>query len=140
MLLPSLCWSGSGLWFTITGDPDREEVNTIQIDPAPLSVEGPVRTMAIRVSRNIERVSGDGIRFRSFSGTVEFRCDVLQARFVTSQFYDQPLWRSPGRLVQYPPTDVRPMAFREFEPNPRDRVMRAACGSNNAAAGRPDLQ
>ncbi len=121
--------AGASDWFTIVGDPSDTNADTIQMDPAARKVDGPRRTMAIRVSRSTRRISGGGTVFRSFEGTVEFDCDKQTARFVRSQFFNDPLWKTPGPLVEYASTDVRPMAFRLFDPNPRDRVIRAACQS-----------
>lgn len=137
LLLPALACAGGDLWLTIVGEPERADVDTIQFNPIPVSVQGPLRVMTVRVSRSEERMSGDGIRFRSFSGLVEFNCERQQARFASSQFYDEPLWRSPSRFVKYPPTDVRPMAFRKFEPNPSERVIRAACSIDSASYKAP---
>ena len=114
-------------WFTIVGDPRDPHADTIQMDPVARKAEGALRVMGLRVSRSMVRTSSGGASFRSYEGTVEFDCDKLSARFVRSQFYDEPLWKSPGALVDFPPSSDRPMAFRLFEPNPRERVIRAAC-------------
>ena len=139
-LLPAVASAGSDNWLTIAGDPARADVNTIQFDPASIARVDRLQTMAVRVSRSTERVNGDGIRFRSFVGTVEFDCKRLTARFATTQFYDAPLWHAPSRAVVYPPSDYRPMAFRGIEPNPRDRLIQAACGrSSTSDAGPPGV-
>lgn len=133
--LPTLVSAASHSWLTIAGDPSRPDANTIQFDPSTIARGDWTRTMTVRVSRGEQRVSGDGIRFRSFVGTVEFDCRHLTARFADSQFYEAPLWRSPGRLVVYPASDARPMAFRGFEPNPSGRIIHAACISTADAGG-----
>jgi hypothetical protein len=114
-------------WLTIAGDPTDATADTIQMDPVAGSVDGSLRTMGIRVSRSVERTSAAGSVFRSFEGAVEFDCDKQTARFVSSQFYRDPLWKTPRAFKEFPATEVRPMAFRLFEPNPRERVIRAAC-------------
>lgn len=131
--VPMVVSATSGTWLTIVGDPTRPEVDTIQFDPASIARGERTRTMAIRVSRAQDRINGDGIHFRSFVGTVEFDCRRLTARFADSQFYDAPLWRAPGRLVAYPVSDIRPMAFRGIDPNPADRIIQAACRRTSTA-------
>lgn len=114
-------------WLTIVGDATDPNTDTIEMNPIAVSRDGPLRVMEIRVNRSAERTSGDGVKFRSFRGEVEFDCSRPSARFVRSQFYAEPLWKSPKTQLSYPPNKVRPMEFRLFEPNPKDKVIRAAC-------------
>lgn len=114
-------------WLTVAGDPADPLADTIQVNPLFVLKDGPRRTMEVRVSRSEERTSTDGIRFRSFHGLVAFDCEARVARFVSSQFYSAPLWRGPGTQMDYPLTVWRPVEFRGFQPNPRDRVVQAAC-------------
>lgn len=114
-------------WFTIVGDPEDPTAETIQINPVAISENGATRLMELRISRSHERSSQDRVRFRSFRGFVEFNCEAMTARFVRSQFFHAPLWTDPGPELTYPANTIRPMEFRRFEPNPRDRVIRAAC-------------
>ncbi|KQP37132.1 surface-adhesin E family protein [Pseudorhodoferax sp. Leaf274] len=120
---------GQQTWFTLVGNPVAAETDTIELDPVTVTVDGPIRLMAIRVNRSAERVSRDGVRFRSFSGLVQFDCSTRMARFVQSSFFALPLWQGPSVELRYGPDQVRPMAFRGFEPNPSERVIRAACRS-----------
>jgi hypothetical protein len=131
--LPAVVCASSHNWLTIAGDPLRPDADTIQFDPSTVMRSDSNRTMTVRVSRSEQRISGDGIAFRSFVGKVEFDCRHLTARFADSQFFDAPLWRSPGRMVVYPPSDTRPMAFRGFEPNPSERIIHAACSRTRTA-------
>ncbi|RYX92509.1 MAG: hypothetical protein EOO28_21690 [Comamonadaceae bacterium] len=114
-------------WFTIIGDPTDPTVTTVLIDPTPILVKGSTRLMNLRVSRDKPRVSTDGVAFQSFQSTVEFDCEKGAARFTRAQFHDKPLWAGPGRSVDYPPSTVRPMLFRDIEPNPSQRIIKAAC-------------
>ena len=114
-------------WFTIVGNPADPNADTIQMNPVAVSREGAKVVMEIRVSRSVERTSGDGVTFRSFQGEVGFDCSQRTARFLRSQFFTQPLWKSPVQELRYPAGKVRPMEFRLFDPNPRDSVIKAAC-------------
>ncbi|WP_156472887.1 hypothetical protein [Pseudorhodoferax sp. Leaf265] len=114
-------------WLTVVGDPADPLADTIQVNPLFVRKDGPRRVMEVRVSRSQERTSTDGIRFRAFHGLVAFDCEARVARFLSSQFYNAPLWRDPGARLDYPESAWRSVEFRGFEPNPRDRVVQAAC-------------
>lgn len=121
-------------WFTIIGNEADPAVDTIQVDPTPVAVKGHMRLLNVRVSRARQRTTKDGIKFRSFVAVTEFDCDKLTARFTKTRFYNEPLWTSPGRDMDFPATDVRQMAFREINPNPTERVIKAACVTTGAPA------
>ena len=123
----SLAQAAPTPWLTVVGNPDDPRADTIQVNPLFIMKDGPQRVMEVRVSRSMERTSMDGIRFRSFQGLVAFDCQARVARFVSSQFYNAPLWRDPGARMDYPESRWRPVEFRGFSPNPRDRVVQAAC-------------
>jgi hypothetical protein len=121
-------------WLTVVGNAADPDINTILIDPTPVDVKGHLRWMTLRLNRAKQRTSTDGIVFRSFVSVIEFDCDKRTARFTKTQFYNGPLWTSPGRAMDYPASMVRPMVFREIEPNPSERVIKAACTSTEVLA------
>ena len=132
-LLGWSCVQGQGLgqnaWLTVIGDPEDPAVNTIEVNPVAVAAQGQLRTMKIRVSRSAQRVSGDGVAFRSFEAEVVFDCARDQARFISADFYLLPLWQGEShKSLVYLSDSVRPMEFRSIEPNPRSRIIRAACG------------
>nr|WP_145548735.1 surface-adhesin E family protein [Variovorax boronicumulans] len=114
-------------WLTVAGDPDDPRADTIQVNPLFIMKDGPQRVMEVRVSRSTERAAMDGNRFRSFQALVAFDCEARVARFINSQFYNAPLWRDPGARIDYPESRGRTVEFPGFSPNPRDRVVQAAC-------------
>ncbi len=115
-------------WLTVIGDPTQPGETTIQVNPVPVSVTDVERIMVVRVSRPKERTSPDGVRFRSFESHVRFDCTARTARFIHVDFFKQPIWTgAPFRRLVYAPDQIRPMAFREIEPNPAERIIRAAC-------------
>ncbi|MDO9402773.1 MAG: hypothetical protein Q7T87_01945 [Polaromonas sp.] len=127
-------------WFTIIGDALDPNVNTIQVDAVPVAVKSNIRLLNLRLSRAKPRVSGDGISFRSFQSLTEFDCERKTARYTRTQFYAEPLWKSPTRVMDYPSNDVRPMAFREIEPNPNERIIRAACSFDSVRPANPGVK
>jgi hypothetical protein len=117
-------------WFTVMGDPLDPAVNTIEVDPTPIAANGDMRAMQIRVSRSLDRISWDGVPYRSYVSTVLFDCANKSAKYVTLTFYVQPLWKGePSKTATYPNDVVRPMEFRDVMPNPTQRIIRAACES-----------
>lgn len=133
--LPALA-AGEHNWLTIVGDAVRTDIDTIQVDVKPVAIKANIRLMNLRLSRAKERINGDGIPFRSFEAIVEFDCLNNTARYTRTQFFARPLWTAPTRLMNFPSNDVRAMAFREIEPNPNDRIIRAACDFDDVSSAK----
>ena len=127
LLAMPAAWSQEA-WLTIMGDPTNAVVDTIQVDPIPLSVSGDLRTMRVRVNRLSERNNWDGIPYRSYESSVLFDCASNTARYQEIRFYLQPLWLGqPHTSVSYPSTMPRWMLFGGVEPSPYQRIIYAAC-------------
>ena len=125
--------SASSNWLTIMGNPLDPAVATIEIDPTQLSPQGERRTMMLRVSRPQQRISTDGVAFRSYLANVEFDCVQRNARFISVDFYELSGWQGkPHKSMAYGPAQIRPLAFRYFEPNPLEKLVQAACPNANA--------
>jgi hypothetical protein len=121
-------------WLTITGDPNDPTVNTIEVDPVPIAVNGDGRTLRVRVSRSAQRVSWDGVPYRSYVSEVVFECSKHQARYTSLVFYLQPDWLGePHKTALYPKTVMRRMQFTDVDPNPTTRIIRAACRTGQVA-------
>lgn len=141
ILLPVLLGAASLLhaqteWFTVMGDAQDPAVNTIQVDPVPLTVQGEVRTMKIRVSRSTPRTSWDGVPYRSYISTVQFDCANKAARYASLDFYLEPLWKGKSHKTStFPEGVMRRMEFRDVTPNPTQRLIRAACRNAGTAKG-----
>lgn len=117
-------------WLTVMGDPTNAGVDTIEVDPIPVSVEGDHRTMRVRVSRSSQRTNWDGIPYRSYESTVLFDCVSNTARYLEIKFYMQPSWKGePHKAASYPGSMPRWMLFGEVDPNPYQRIIHAACGA-----------
>ena len=119
-------------WFNVMGDAADESVNTIEVDPTPVSITGETRIMRVRVSRSEDRVNWDGIPYRSFVSDVLFDCPNTTARYLSIDYYRVPAWKGESYLRRvYSQTEPRLMLFRNVEPNPYQRIIRAACGTHN---------
>lgn len=127
-LWSGLCVHAQEVWFNVLGDPADETVNTIEVDPTPVAIRGETRIMRVRVSRSADRVNWDGIPYRSYVSEVLFDCTSNTARYVLIDYYSQPAWKGePHKQSVYPQSEPRPMQFRDVEPNPNKRIIRAAC-------------
>ena len=117
-------------WFNVLGDPLDASVNTVEVDPTPVSISGETRIMRVRVSRSADRVNWDGVPYRSFVSEVLFDCTQNTARYMSIDYYSQPAWKGElFRRMLYLQGEPRLMAFRDIEPNPNQRIIRAACQS-----------
>lgn len=118
-------------WFNVMGDAADESVNTIEVDPTPVSIAGETRIMRVRVSRSQDRVNWDGVSYRSFVSEVLFDCPNMTARYLSIDYYRLPAWKGEPYLKRvYSPIEPRLMLFRDVEPNPYQRIIRAACNTS----------
>lgn len=133
------CCLGCGLpaqatssWFNVMGDAADESVNTIEVDPTPVAITGETRVMRVRVSRSQDRVNWDGVPYRSYVSEVLFDCPSSMARYLSIDYYRLPAWKGePFLRREYLQTEPRWMQFRDVEPNPYRRIIRAACNTSS---------
>lgn len=114
-------------WLTVIGSDGDAASDTIQVDPESMT-SGDIRTLRVRVSRAAERTSWDNVRYRSYESLVTFDCVQRSARYVSITYYALPLWKGePRKISDYTTGPARPMLFRDVNPNPSARIIRAAC-------------
>lgn len=119
-------------WLTVLGDRSDPGLNTIEVDPTPVSVSESLRTMRVRVSRSVDRVSWDGVPYRSYVSEVVFDCASRTARYTSLNFYRQPLWAGESHNTSlYTKANPRAMQFLDVSPNPTARIIRAVCETAN---------
>ena len=116
-----------GEWFTVTGNPSDSSVNTVQVDPVALATDGATKTMNVRVNRSEQRLNWEKMPYRSYESQVVFDCQNRRAGYVQARFFLQPLWQGEPSVVSDYTDSPRPMLFRDMEPNPTNRIVRAAC-------------
>ena len=133
LLLLFCLWSGTVLhaqttWFNIMGDPDDAAVNTVEVDPTPVSINGAIRALQVRVSRSADQLSWEGVPYRSYVSEVVFDCASNSTRYAWIDFYTLSGWKGePHKRAVYTLSETRPMQFPDIEPNPYRRIVRAAC-------------
>lgn len=114
-------------WFTVTGNPRDPTVNTVEVDPVAIGAAGGRKTMNVRVSRSEQRNNWEGVPYRSYESQVVFNCRAGTGQYLVATFYMAPLWQgTPHKTTDYA-ANPRPMLFRDVEPNPTERIVRAAC-------------
>lgn len=115
-------------WFNVVGDAANESINTIEVDPTPVAITGESRIMRVRVSRSQDRVNWDDVSYRSFVADVIFDCPKFAARYLSIDYYRLPAWKGEHYLRRvYSQVEPRMMQFRDVDPNPRQRIIHAAC-------------
>ena len=119
-------------WFNVMGNAADESVNTIEVDPTPVSITGDTRILRVRVSRSQDRTNWDGIPYRSYVSEVLFDCPNSTARYLSIDYYRLPAWKGEPHLRrEYLQTEPRWMQFRDVKPNPNRRIIRAACNTSS---------
>lgn len=126
-------------WFTIVGNRADPRVDTIEVEVASIQGDDAVRTAKVRVSRaDVRRSPWAHVEFRSFVALTQFDCKARTARYLASDFYRQPLWKgAPFHSVTYTRDVVAVMRFRDVDPNPAERIVRAACELRSVAKTSP---
>lgn len=114
-------------WFTVTGNTRDPSVDTVEVDPVAVSVQGEYRTMKVRVSRSRQRVNWEGVPYRSYHSQVVFDCRARKGEYIVATFYMEPLWQGAPHTTTDYVTNPRPMLFKDMAPNPTERIVRAAC-------------
>ena len=123
------------MWLNILGDPGNPAADTVEVNPDPVSVNGPLRTMRVRVNRSGERKNWDGVPYRSYIAEVLFNCNDNNARYVAMEYYMQPNWKGEAHAAtKYTPSEARPMRFRDVTPNPAAQIIKAACRTSDVTS------
>ena len=114
-------------WLTVIGDPTQPAVDTVEVDASSAVTFGKARLVGIRVNRAKDRMALDKQPFRSYESLVVIDCDKRTARHNSQTLFPEPLWKGVPRAHTYDEKDIREMAFGGVEPNPNERITRAAC-------------
>jgi hypothetical protein len=117
------------LWFTVSGNPLDELVDTVQVDPVAFRKTGDGAVMNIRVNRAKDRLNWDKLPYRSYAGRVVFHCHARKAEYISITYYLQPLWKGESHNTTDYSRNPRPMLFRDMLPNPTARIIQAACAA-----------
>ena len=115
-------------WLTMVGMPGDASHITIEVQPTSHVVIANRASLNVRVNRSNFNTSSEGIPFRSYTATILIDCLEKTARFTSVAFYMMPIWEGKRhKIVSWSEAEVRPVLFRNFVPNPREKIIRAAC-------------
>ena len=114
-------------WLTVLGDPTKPAVDTVEVDAGSAVTFGKARLVGIRVNRASDRIARDKQPFRSYESMVIIDCEKRTARHNAQTLFLEPLWAGTSRSYTYAENDIREMAFAGVEPNPKERIIKAAC-------------
>ncbi|CAN5276105.1 hypothetical protein BH10PSE18_BH10PSE18_49530 [soil metagenome] len=114
-------------WFTVAGNPNDAAADTVQVDPVAIGVDGPLKTMNLRVSRSALRTNWEGVPYRSYESEVAFDCRARRADYRVVTYYMAATWQGAPHVTTNYANDPKPMLFRDMSPNPTSRIIRAAC-------------
>lgn len=128
-LFATCTWSiAQSSWLTLVGHPGEPQNDLVQVDPVSRSGSVDMPTLNLRISRANLRTSWDSVPYRSYTSTVEIDCAEKTAHYTEISFYMMPLWEGkPHRITSFSSNEMRPLQFRDIEPNPTARLIRAAC-------------
>jgi hypothetical protein len=125
------------VWLTVLGDPLDAKADTVQVDVTSAVAFDNSRLVRIRANRAERRVASDGAFFRSYTSQVLIDCSARTARHRSQVLYEAPLWSGASRALTYADDDVRTMAFKGMDANPKDRIIRAACSIDLVESAKP---
>jgi hypothetical protein len=75
------------------------------------------------------------VSYRSYHSEVLIDCNAQTGRYLSIEFFAQPLWQGePHGKTQYSKREIRPMLFRDMDPNPTQQLIQAACQTDNVQA------
>ncbi|WP_422830788.1 surface-adhesin E family protein [Variovorax sp. HJSM1_2] len=115
------------LWLTLTGDATRADADSVQVLADSVNLNGTTGTLQLRVSRAGERSAYDDLPYRSYIGWIRVDCSQREGHFLQLQYYAEALWTGAVRLVNFTESNMPRLLFKDMDPNPTTRLIRAAC-------------
>ncbi|MFN3436493.1 MAG: surface-adhesin E family protein [Acidovorax sp.] len=113
-------------WFTLTGDRLDTSKNLIEILPEPIGIDQRV-LLDLRVSRDQQRTSFRGQKYRSYYAKVVVDCPARRAWYLHLSYYAQPIWA--GDVIakeQYKEGEAE-VLFKDMPSQWAQRLVTAAC-------------
>lgn len=107
------------------------EVDTVQLNLAKVGERGKIDVMQLRVSLAQQRTM-NGQNYQSYLSKILIDCRKDAIVHLEQTRFEAPRWEGPSTYQAFP--EVRPMAFGGLAPNPKARVLRAACAEKAAGS------
>jgi hypothetical protein len=115
------------LWLTLSGDASRSDLDSVQVMADSVTLSGTTGALQLRVNRAIARDAYDNIPYRSYIGWIKVDCTLREGRFQQLQYYSEALWTGEVRVVNFTEPNLPQLLFKDMQPNPTTRLIRAAC-------------
>lgn len=132
--LPAL--AGESNWLTISGS-GTTAGETVEIAPELVSLSSDLRLITVRVNRLDERMGYDGEPYRSYQAEVRVDCVSRKAAFSRITFYQAHQWTGPSREASFAGDGMPPLRFADMQPNPKQRIIEAACSLGKVKSTAP---
>lgn len=116
-------------WFTVMGDLADAGTDTVQVDLENLPPRGAIRYMDMRVNLAETRTIDSGEKVGSYVSRISIDCDQDAIEHVEQTRFEGNYWRGRSSFQRF--SENRPMAFRGLLPNPKARILRAACAAGS---------
>ncbi len=117
-------------WFTVMGNLADAATDTVQVDLENLRPRGEIRFMDMRVNLAETRKSANGETIGSYVSKIAIDCDRDAIVHVEQTRFDGSYWRGTPSFQRF--LENRPMAFGGLLPNPKARILRAACARGDS--------
>lgn len=117
-------------WFTLTGDPREAGKNLIQILPEPIGIDQKVM-LDLRVSRDQQRTSFGGHKYRSYYAKAVVDCPAKRAWYLRLVYYAQPSWGGDVIAKEDYKEGEAEVLFKDMSPEWSKRLVHAACRGRN---------
>lgn len=114
-------------WLTVVGDPGNPAEDIVEVDATSAVAFESLRKVRVRVNRAELRNGFDGGPYRSYYSTAMVDCTEGKAWHRSVSLFDKPLWSGKMRTVEYTERDGRIVTFSGMDPNPKERLLKAAC-------------
>jgi hypothetical protein len=127
MLLGAGSLQAEPLWLTLTGDPTRADRDSVQVRADSVALNGDTGSLQLRVNRAESRPAFDELPYRSYLGWIKVDCAHQEGLFQQLQYYTEALWTGETRVANYTEPNMPKLMFKDMQPNPTTRLVRAAC-------------
>jgi hypothetical protein len=111
------------VWFDVGGPGPSADV--VELDVSDIKPGQAIKSLSLRVSLAAERILPSGERYSSYTSEIEIDCAERAVIHRKQTRYAGPRWTGAATTQEFP--GARPMAFRGLQPDPKPRVLRAAC-------------
>ncbi|QHJ00998.1 hypothetical protein GT347_25205 [Xylophilus rhododendri] len=113
-------------WFTLIGDKNDPAVDTAQLDSSTLVRKGDRLMLRFRVNLAQARKLDGGEVYQSYVSHITVDCASQSVFHDSQERFPEPFWQGESRTETF--VQPKPMAFGGLSPDPKRRILNAACG------------